>query len=426
MNRVILIGNGFDLAHGLKTSYQDFLEDFWKKVINRVRDSRHGSSYEDDDIYIKRSPSRLIENFTYEDLKVQTSRMGEIVKVKNDFLRIISERKFISKWVDVENEYYDLLKGSYKPLSPGRRPSSNIDQLNIDFKDVKIKLRNYLIDTEQNFKNETKINLNAIKNEIGNKIYHPFDIRDFSEISINNKAELEYEKIKIDLESIDKNLLSLDELESPKRNLIERIDRKNPLKSVREILTSPSAINYFDLIPEKTLLLNFNYTSTSDNYYISKNFNIFNCNSFSQTSSIHIHGTVLDAENSQIIFGFGDEIDEDYKEIEKLNDNKYLENIKSIKYLESDNYKGLLEFINSSNFQVFIFGHSCGISDRTMLNTIFEHDNCASIKAFYHKRASDDNFSDLMMNISRNFNDKSKMRDRVVNKMFCLPLLGNF
>ena len=25
MNRLVLIGNGFDLAHGLKTSYKDFI-----------------------------------------------------------------------------------------------------------------------------------------------------------------------------------------------------------------------------------------------------------------------------------------------------------------------------------------------------------------------------------------------------------------
>ncbi len=29
MNRIILIGNGFDLAHGLETSYKDFIDDFW-------------------------------------------------------------------------------------------------------------------------------------------------------------------------------------------------------------------------------------------------------------------------------------------------------------------------------------------------------------------------------------------------------------
>lgn len=28
MNRLILVGNGFDLAHGMKTSYNDFMSDY--------------------------------------------------------------------------------------------------------------------------------------------------------------------------------------------------------------------------------------------------------------------------------------------------------------------------------------------------------------------------------------------------------------
>ena len=31
MNRLVLIGNGFDLAHGLKTSYKDFICWYWYK-----------------------------------------------------------------------------------------------------------------------------------------------------------------------------------------------------------------------------------------------------------------------------------------------------------------------------------------------------------------------------------------------------------
>ena len=31
MNRLILIGNGFDLAHGLKTKYADFIEWYWNE-----------------------------------------------------------------------------------------------------------------------------------------------------------------------------------------------------------------------------------------------------------------------------------------------------------------------------------------------------------------------------------------------------------
>lgn len=29
MNRIILIGNGFDLAHGLPTGYVDFINHYW-------------------------------------------------------------------------------------------------------------------------------------------------------------------------------------------------------------------------------------------------------------------------------------------------------------------------------------------------------------------------------------------------------------
>lgn len=35
MNRIVLIGNGFDLAHGLKTSYADFINWYWEQLMNR-------------------------------------------------------------------------------------------------------------------------------------------------------------------------------------------------------------------------------------------------------------------------------------------------------------------------------------------------------------------------------------------------------
>lgn len=34
MNKLIILGNGFDLAHGLKTSYEDFIRDIIEKSIN--------------------------------------------------------------------------------------------------------------------------------------------------------------------------------------------------------------------------------------------------------------------------------------------------------------------------------------------------------------------------------------------------------
>lgn len=32
MNRIILIGNGFDLAHNLPTKYEDFIKWYWGKI----------------------------------------------------------------------------------------------------------------------------------------------------------------------------------------------------------------------------------------------------------------------------------------------------------------------------------------------------------------------------------------------------------
>lgn len=119
--------------------------------------------------------------------------------------------------------------------------------------------------------------------------------------------------------------------------------------------------------------MNFNYTKTAD-LYLPAN---------SDIPVNHIHGE-LDNEQNPVIFGYGDELDEDYKTISNLNDNSYLTNIKSIRYLETDNYRQLLQFIDTGPYQIYIMGHSCGNSDRTLLNTLFEHKNCVSIKPYYY------------------------------------------
>ena len=36
MNRIVLIGNGFDLAHGLPTGYVDFINNYWEDFSYQV------------------------------------------------------------------------------------------------------------------------------------------------------------------------------------------------------------------------------------------------------------------------------------------------------------------------------------------------------------------------------------------------------
>lgn len=36
MNRLVIIGNGFDMAHGLKTSYMDFINWYWEQRLSAL------------------------------------------------------------------------------------------------------------------------------------------------------------------------------------------------------------------------------------------------------------------------------------------------------------------------------------------------------------------------------------------------------
>lgn len=433
MNRIILIGNGFDLAHGMSTSYNHFINDYWKKIIEGVRTAINGnittkrSVLENEEIKIAEIPGHWLDRrwddecSTFEELIDFLKRKSLKLEFKNIFLEILTRKKSIQNWVDIEKEYYHLLKESYK----NENCSYNIDALNNDFERIKQLLEDYLKEIEINFLNHFNNNENnlKLKNNIGGKIYSEFKLKDFTESSINKKAEIEFQKIQNDIKGLKDDVIEEAELNEESRRLISRIGKEKPLKEIRKLLLSDYASNYFDLMPEEILFLNFNYTFTEKLYSDHKLFDYFDSKKAPKKQIIHIHGTTDKHDGNNVIFGFGDEIDDDYKSIENLNDNIYLENIKSIKYLETDNYKRLLEFLNSGDYQIFIFGHSCGISDRTLLNTLFEHKHCCSVKPFYHKKADGtDNYSDIVRNITRNFNSKSVLRDKVVNKEYCGPL----
>lgn len=62
-----------------------------------------------------------------------------------------------------------------------------------------------------------------------------------------------------------------------------------------------------------------------------------------------------------------------------------------------------------------------------MLNTLFEHPNCKSIKPFYYQRNdSTGNYSDIVCNTSQNFTDKATTRYKVVNKEYTTALFKDY
>lgn len=399
MNRLVLIGNGFDLAHGLKTKYEDFMYWYWRGIVAYlVLQSK--DVYEDT---LCKVTNRKLDYWNLRELYHAENEELYSFLVNNDgaidiyyspMLERINKSIQDKGWVDIENEYYELLKNYVL----NNESLTQTETLNTQLHYLQEKLVEYLKSIE--------ISEKILRTDIRPQIYAPFKIHDISiesrqTLTDHIKSAMEADKGSIDAKhSLYGDIYSPGRITSYKEKFLGNI-----------VLNDEIPIEL--LLPNNIMLLNFNYTHTAD-LYCKKGW-IFTVN--------QIHGD-LDNPKS-VIFGYGDELDDDYKTIVNKNENKFLGNIKSIKYLESDNYRKLLSFIESEPYQILIMGHSCGNSDRTLLNTLFEHKNCVSIKPYYYKWGGgekDDNYIELVQNISRNFTDMKLMRDRVVNKTYCEPL----
>ena len=405
INRLVLVGNGFDLAHGLKTSFFDFINYCAFKIIEYIDKQYQNKSYifADHATISKKIVFKKNKHSPYSINSINFQKFIELIKpqhnssipyiekykaiceqciieiekedisnsfiklVSNSFFKIIVYNSTNQNWAGIEKDFYDALLTSslIKPTS-GYSSVKNIDNLNENFEEIINCLEEYLL-----YAQNTEININS--NLLG---YLKKDI--FSHEVINNF--------------------------SVKINRISMWDVFHD-----EFKFEPKSLGI-----NKTLFLNFNYTNLVKEYIKQEQSNSYQL--------IHIHGE-LNNQHNPIIFGYGDEKDSSYQELENKNDNRYLQYLKSHHYFLNSNYKDLLNFIEQGKYQIYIWGHSCATSDRVLLETIFEHDNCISIIPFYHKKDNgSDNYTDLIMNISRSFTDKKKFRDVVVNKKYCEPL----
>jgi hypothetical protein len=378
MNRLIIIGNGFDLAHGLPTRYEDFILHYVENVLDSFLQNR---TYEDDLIKLSdinvvinddfkqrflnliRSDKAAFRSFLKNNELVDknlgyTYRTIADIRLKNNFMDCLLE-KYCETWVDIEQFYYDtLIKVAKKEIEPNRREhwyKGDLTDLNLGFKFLKERFEDYLREVVGSVL--LKPNEEIIRLWTGNSKVPGVDFED---------------------------------------------ETNTPLRT-----------------PEKLIFLNFNYTNTVSKYIqkIKQSYDFE-----SEPIEIQIHGRVDDKANP-IIFGFGDEMDDNYKLLEQRNNNRYLDYMKSFGYFKTNNYRLLHKSINAAPFEVLIMGHSCGLSDRVMLNMIFEHTNCKSIKVFHHQdKNGHNNYLDLTQNISRHFNDKGSQRLKVRSELELAPL----
>jgi len=365
INRLILLGNGFDLAHGLKTGYNDFIVWYLENCLSEAQQNMRYSDpifdvfvrnvntikdlwkYKLDNVksfveyFYNKGFRTIIKQNSFKIEGVQNDWENPFdINVKSRFIENLIMNCSFDNWVDIENVYYEELK-----FILSRSP--NIDRM-VEVRDLNNAL-SYLIEQLEKYLQSIKI-IHKI-DEYDDIFNSPYESKEF-----------------------------VDDVLSPRLNMTI----------------------------ESTLIVNFNYTSTVELYIDHQSISelYFDIN--------YIHGKLRD-KNNTLIFGFGDELDSEYLNFELDKTKGIFDYIKSFWYFKTSNYYNLIRFIESNDFQVYILGHSCGLSDRTMLNMIFEHDNCKSIKIFYHQNGVRNNYTELTHEISRHFKNKQKMRRRIVS-----------
>jgi hypothetical protein len=119
-NRIVLIGNGFDLAAGLNTSYKCFINAYIKKA---VLDLFNTNSFESDLLSIKMNLVRFTNKSDYYKNNIESKGSASdvlnyikdfsTINYKFDFIKEIIQELQNERWVDIEQLYYNKLKSIY-------------------------------------------------------------------------------------------------------------------------------------------------------------------------------------------------------------------------------------------------------------------------------------------------------------------------
>lgn len=372
INRLIIIGNGFDLSLGLKTSYKDFLYNYLKSIIIKI--------YEKEIVF---------------GLDLNTNRY----KYSDDLITLFCPTDKIlfyelNKYDDYDKLSKHLMKNKFLSYDFELLENFHRNSINGNWTDIEILYYDSMVSIIKKHGGNTS---NLIKRE---KLIRIF----------NDK----FDKLRLEL---------IKYLSGVKPPWVEGDNQEEYLNQIphytSNFFSEIFELNNNDIQVGDVMVLNFNYTNTLqflDNYF-PLNYK-FKLN--------HIHGYIKNRDS--VIFGFGDELDKDYLMLESERSSELFKYIKSPHYFQSPNYKRLNKFINNGVYEVYILGHSCGISDRTLLNEIFENEYCKSIRIFYHEREdSTNNKLDSSIEIMKHFKDKKKMREKIKtftedDKMFQLTL----
>jgi hypothetical protein len=322
MNELIIVGNGFDRAHGLHTDYSSYaswlIQELFKKdsllyessskfnntcqpyfspwnntrSFNNLSPDEFTTLFKNGIIRLDNKPSRTLR---------QPSNLEAVLFTNNDFLHNLLSNTFENHWLDIENFFYVQIRSAIDSKSSRNVINEKIEDINSAMEFLKSTLKFYLQSITQQF--DVKSNINHYK-------------------------------------------------------------------AYQKILNSKLALN------RRQLVVNYNYTEILSQYLSTGS---------ERNSVINIHGTFHD-ENNKLVLGYGSIQDKWHKKILDENFPLAAKNLKYIQYSRLSSHDKLVQFLKERPFNLKILGHSCGESDSTTLNNIFNYSNLNRIEIYHYLR----------------------------------------
>lgn len=368
-NDLLIIGNGFDIACGLKSSYQDFFNARYNNSVSKYCNdilNKYECAYEE---YRRTFESKLFSELLKKNIIAVTydiinSKCGfeNMYLNKWDFVFLISELLLSNDikdilWYDVENIIYEVISILY---------ADNYEDRLEFIKDTDLKDKLWVggwkdSDVDELFyaqhNNDSGISANrksvssALYKECIRKIFSK-DIKNPEVISPEDALNELY-KFEIMFSSY---IISLQFL-SDEQGMVTHNDKY--MGAYISLLSKIICENTNKLY--NVDILNFNYTPKTNFYINIKNININKIN--------NIHGQAKDSEIDQIIFGIGD--NEIVKSTEFQNDKRiiFTKGFRLLTY--DDEERKNIDFLPAWD-KIKIYGHSLGEADYSYFISIFD------------------------------------------------------
>lgn len=327
MIKTVVLGNGFDLQAGLKSSYGDYFERKFsgetKTGLEKLNTFFKDMKSQERDYLFKILPIVIDNKRNKSYVSIEKFYLLEQNKLSN---AEIEEIKKLSFW--------DLIFYFSKNLIPN------------EWNDIEKTIRKIILENQAPFKNI--FNYPSPKNVYTFCSYFFFEF--FEEKRYSEFKDKPFDFLKSELTILEKDFT---------KYLQQQIDEKYKRERsilLQKILNVAFSTETYPLI--KVNVLNFNYTASSYSEEIS-----FLKQLFSEVNIKNIHGTL---EKNNIIFGV------DPKNI-STKDKAYIFT-KTYRQLIDQNHlkENILSFPNNNSHEIIFYGHSLSEADYSYFEAIFD------------------------------------------------------